>query len=310
MNESSRALPQKVGVWVRPDTVQHITADNIFDYMNGAGELYLGFGFDSLEVYEYEADEELGILVELYHMKSSNDAFGLLSLDWGGESVEFSDAQSPQDSSYPVPAASALYGAGLLRIWADKIYARVMSYNETKESKEAVLAIGRAITSTTVNPAPPSLLAVLPDTLNDSWQLQKNRISYFRSHLVLNSIYYLSSQNILQLDHSVEALIAPYKNAETQKQNNRVFCLFIHYKSPDTAQRAMKNFCDVYLSAYGTPGEPVADTIHIAEIEDGRLGYYLHSDFLSLLFEAPSYTTAQKLMRNIEKQLRKEAAHE
>jgi len=56
--------------------------------MDGAGELYLGYRFDHLESYEYEVQSEKNILVELYFMKTADDAFGLLSLDWGGEPVD------------------------------------------------------------------------------------------------------------------------------------------------------------------------------------------------------------------------------
>jgi hypothetical protein len=55
--------------------------------MNGAGELYIGYRFRHLDVYEYTSGSEENILVELYYMETPDDAFGLLSLDWGGESV-------------------------------------------------------------------------------------------------------------------------------------------------------------------------------------------------------------------------------
>ena len=55
MTESKPALPKTVGPWTRPGSPRLITAKTIFDYMDGAGELYLGYRFDHLEVYEYKA---------------------------------------------------------------------------------------------------------------------------------------------------------------------------------------------------------------------------------------------------------------
>ncbi len=55
--------------------------------MNGGGELYLAYRFDRLDVYHYEAKGQNKILVEVYQMKTTDDAFGLLSLDWGGGPV-------------------------------------------------------------------------------------------------------------------------------------------------------------------------------------------------------------------------------
>jgi hypothetical protein len=82
-------LPKTVGVWTRPESPRLINSKNIFEYMNGAGELYLGYRFHHLEVFVYSSDGQDNILVELYFMETSDDAFGLLSLDWGGEPVSF-----------------------------------------------------------------------------------------------------------------------------------------------------------------------------------------------------------------------------
>lgn len=97
MKVSKICLPQTIGVWTRSESPRVINSKNIFDYMNGAGELYLSYRFDRLEVYEYKADHEKSILVELYYMKTSDDVFGLLSLDWGGERISF--GVSPENAS-------------------------------------------------------------------------------------------------------------------------------------------------------------------------------------------------------------------
>ena len=85
--DSKPLLLKTVGIWTRPDSPKLIGKSNIFDYMDGAGELYLAYRFDHLESYEYEAEGQKEILVELYFMESSDDAFGLLSLDWAGDAM-------------------------------------------------------------------------------------------------------------------------------------------------------------------------------------------------------------------------------
>src|SRR3974377_2078209 len=77
-------LPRKVGVWTRSDKPRIITSRSIFDYMDGAGELYIGYRFRLLDVYDYSSADQDDILVEIYWMETSDDAFGLLSNDWGG----------------------------------------------------------------------------------------------------------------------------------------------------------------------------------------------------------------------------------
>jgi hypothetical protein len=119
-------LPRTFGPWTRPDGSRRIEAGSIFDYMDGAGELYLAYGFDHLDVFEYGSADQGTVLVELYWMRTSDDAFGLLSGDWGGEPVVLEgEAVTSTTSPSPVPPHRALYGAGLLRLWSDTLYARV-----------------------------------------------------------------------------------------------------------------------------------------------------------------------------------------
>ena len=127
MNEERVKLPETIGFWTRADSARIIDSGNIFDYMNGAGELYLAYGFDHLEVYEYTSDRHESILVEVYVMHTSNDAFGLLSLDWGGEPVPIRSTPPFQSEPSVSPPARALYGGGLLRIRSGSLYARVMA---------------------------------------------------------------------------------------------------------------------------------------------------------------------------------------
>ena len=74
--------------------------------MDGAGELYLGYRFKFLEVYEYTNPGESDILVELYWMDSSDDAYGLLSGDWGGDAVDLASVRTPRD---PLDCAGAIW---------------------------------------------------------------------------------------------------------------------------------------------------------------------------------------------------------
>ena len=78
-------LPATVGAWTRSGQVQTIGPDGLFDYMNGAGELYLAYRFVGLEVTRYTTPDGPDIVVESYRMETTDDAFGVLSWDWSGE---------------------------------------------------------------------------------------------------------------------------------------------------------------------------------------------------------------------------------
>jgi hypothetical protein len=140
MNALSLRLPRSVGAWTQSGSPTFVGPQDIFDYMDGGGELYLGYRFKRLEVQPYGSADQGEILVELYWMEFSDDAYGLLSGDWGGEAV---DLISPthESSSLTTTGPRALYGAGLLRLWSGNLYARIMADHETKASKSAVQAL-------------------------------------------------------------------------------------------------------------------------------------------------------------------------
>ena len=84
MNAGKLNLLKTVGVWHRHDSPRIIDSKNIFKYMNGAGELYLGYRFRHLEVFDYTSDSQDKILVELYFMETPRRCvrFAFLGLGW------------------------------------------------------------------------------------------------------------------------------------------------------------------------------------------------------------------------------------
>ena len=277
MNLRKPNLPKTIGVWTKADSPRVITSKNIFEYMDGAGVFYLEYRFDRLEVLEYKADDDMIFLVELYYLKTSDDAFGLLSLDWGGELVSLSSSPADASTQSLTSSTRALYGAGLLRIWSANLYCRVMAFSETPASKQAVLTLGKKIAANRKSPPEPELLKILPPDIGMGWKLRNDRIGYFRSHLVLNSLYYLSHQNILNLDLSTEAVTAAYDSIDG-KDRTRVQFLFVRYGDSGQARQALDQFHRAYLPEHekDSVAASVNESQRFFKIEDGRLGYKLH----------------------------------
>jgi len=298
MKTTSIRLPETIGSWTRPDSPQIVTSSNIFDYMNGAGELYIGYRFDHLEVYEYASDSQDDILVELYFMDTSDDAFGLLSLDWGGDPVVLSPSSADRTTGSKDQFSRALYGEGLLRIWSDELYARVMAYRETPEAKEAVLTIGRAIAANQRNLPGPEILESLSPVIDSEWRLRRDRTRFFRSYLVLNSIYYVSPENILDLKLSVDAITAPYEKTNDSGDRKRARFILVRYIDPESAQRALTHFHEAFLPEYkvGFRKDSATQDIHVFDVEGGWLGYRLHGSHLAIVFDCPDQESARKII--------------
>ena len=307
MNAGKLDLPKTVCVWNRPDSPRLINSKNIFKYMNGAGELYLGYRFRHLEVFDYTSADQGNILVELYFMESSDDAFGLLSLDWGGEPVSLDSAPAAISNQSFTASTRALYGGGLMRLWSDYIYARIMAERETPASKEAVLALGQAIAAGAQYPSEPALVKILPLAIDAVWKLRVDRLSFFRSYLVLNSIYYLSHENILDLDLSTEAVIATYEHISNSGDKERSQFLLVQYENLERARKALNHFHDAYLPEYKK--KITADSAIINpsffKLEDGWLAYKLLGKYIAIVFECPDKESAGVIIQKNESNVSK-----
>ena len=282
-------LPKQAGPWVRPDNPRRITAETIFDYMDGGGELYLAYRFNHLDVVEYKAaDASLGtILVELYSMRSSDDAFGLLSTDWGGEAVSLAGEAAP--SSGPVPRA--LYGAGLLRLWSGDLYARALASRESPASREQVLALGSAIVAGREIADTPSLLRLV--AMPAGWRARPDRLVFFRSHLVLNSAYFLASGDILRLGPDVDGLTTECTSAEPGGGSARL--IVVRYPNADRAAAAVRTFREAYLPE--TAKAAGAEDEGSARIEQGWAAYRRDGAMLTIALDAETGGGARALAR-------------
>jgi hypothetical protein len=246
-------------------------------------------------------------------METSDDAFGLLSLDWGGEPISLRDAAAKTSNPSLTTSPRALYGAGLLRVWSDKVYARVMAFRETPASKQAVLTLGQAIAARQNNAPPPDLVNTISPQVGPDWKLRNDRLSFFRSYLVLNSIYYLSEKNILDLDLSAEAVLAPYENVSNPADTKRCRFLLVKYENPQRAHKALDHFHDVYLPEYKKESAAAAaeSSTRLFKLEDGWLVYQLIGKYIAIVFESPDQESAKQIIQENQSKLwRKRGHHE
>ncbi|HZX11196.1 MAG TPA: DUF6599 family protein [Acidobacteriota bacterium] len=291
-------LPDTIDGWKLTNPPKMIDKTNIFDYMNGAGELYLSYHFDHLLVYEYKNKSDNDILVELYYMNDSKDAFGLLSLDWGGEAVELNQPQEEKPGESIVPRERALYGKGLLRVWSDNLYIRIMAFKDIPGVKEVILQLGKIITADRRNPSPPEMLKAIQPFMTSPWTLKRDRTAYFYSHLVLNSLFYLSHENILSLDQSTEAVIATYERELKSEKQQSARLLVIKYPDHKQAVTALNDFFRFYFPDQNEEVKPDVDreSQGFFHIEDGWMGYRLINQGLALVFECPDQESAQEII--------------
>lgn len=274
----SEILPQEIFGWTRSREDQVFDRENIFDYMDGGGEIYLAYDFSALLVREYTKPEAPSIVVEIYQMSSSEDAYGVYTHDTDGNDLNLGQG--------------AVYAAGLLRFWKDTVFVRVMADRETPEAEAVVMNLGRTIAAAILqNGKKPGLLGFLPtDGL-----LAKN-LRYFHTQILLNAHYYLANANVLNLSSNIQAVLARY-----ERKDGRARLLLVGYLSVAEALDAAKAFVEMYLHE---KLDPKRGEVEPKKLENGKYaGIVIKGSCLIIIVESETKTLLERLSREISKNL-------
>jgi len=78
-SSTAMLLPENIGDWVKQDAPVTYDRETIFDYINGAGEVYRSFAFRDVLVQTYGTPEGRRVTVEVFDMGNPEDAFGVFS---------------------------------------------------------------------------------------------------------------------------------------------------------------------------------------------------------------------------------------
>ncbi len=253
------ATPQKI-----------IKPAGILDYMDGAGELYLGYGFNALYTRDYQKPGEPKITCELCRMPSSADAYGLFSQDRTGKPMKIGQG--------------AVYGSGLLLAWQGKCFVRVMADRETPAAKQCVTEIAKQVVKLCgPNGKPPAALAWLPKK-----GLDPLSVHYFHTNSCLNYFHYVSSRNILDLSLKTKAVMGRYSSPA-----GKSLVLVIGYPTPAAARKAWGEFRESKLNGLHPTGE-----YSLVKLENGKwLAGKQSGSRLSIVLESPTREECLRAMR-------------
>ncbi|HHF51573.1 MAG TPA: hypothetical protein ENL46_02655, partial [Candidatus Aminicenantes bacterium] len=234
----SLLVPEKVNGWKAGEEDRIYDKETIFDYIDGAGEVYNAYQFKKLRARNFSRPGSPDILVDLFDMGSSRNAYGVFTHDLEGERVGIG-----QDSTYK---------GGLLCFWKDRFFVSLYAERETEESREAVMELGQEISSRIPNKGSvPEVVSLLPEE-----ELDKSRVRYFFNPLILNYHFHVSDENPLSLNPETEAALGIYGEGESVYR-----LLLVLYPDEEKARKAYQDFMNAYMPE--APGSPEV------EIEDG-----------------------------------------
>ena len=246
-------IPVAAGPWLS-EADQVFDAETVFDYIDGAGEVYRSYNMRRLVARRFHKDGKPDIVVDAFDMGSAEDAFGVFTHDLDGQ-----DAAIGQGSAYK---------AGLLSFWKDRYFVSVYAEEETPETKALVLDLGRRIAAAVPGTGEkPALLALLPPG-----GLEAGRVRFFHSHAVLNYHFFVAEADVLNLGPETDAVLAPYGTSRL---------LVAAYGTPATAARARDSFAAAYLPEAGAGGALRTENGRWTAVRSG-------GDLVAVVFDAAS----------------------
>jgi hypothetical protein len=273
--EMKKLLPREIFGYKSDGKDEYYDRQTTFRYMDGAAELYRSFAFKLLMVRRYVKVDRPPIVVELFDMGSSEDAFGVFSFETGGEDVRVGQGSD--------------YGGGLLRCWQGKFFIDVYAEQEASSTKQDVLELGKVIAGSIKHEGQkPKLINFLPEE-----GLSRRNIRYFHLHQSLNYHYFVSHENILHLGKQTNAVFATYFPTD---QKGKTFLLLIQYPTRKLAGEALKSFTNAYMTE--------SSASKLIQTENGRwAAAQSHQEYVMVIFDAPDKEKAEELIQAARKKM-------
>lgn len=277
MGKTSReiSLPTQAQGWKWDGKEKAYDPKTIFDYINGAGELYRAYGFRKVWVRQYVKGNKPPITVEIYDMGSAERAYGVFSFDRQDEEVGIGQGSE--------------FGGGLLRFWKGKYLVSIYSEGDSPEVTAAVLKLGKEVAKRIPSEgSPPRILNFLPGA---EFGLQARSVRVLPNHILLNKWFFVASENILGLGSNTEIALAPY-----QRGSKKVNLLLIRYPTTREAELGWQGFKKAYM-----PDAGAKDRIK-TEDRQWTLGRQAEN-FIYIVFGAASEADGDELLMATEKKV-------
>jgi len=268
VSDFNKVLPETIDGWKKAGPPDVYTPKNLSDYIDGGAELYLSYNFQSALSLKYTDPAGSEIAVDVFDMGASHDAFGVFAHT--RETIETSVGQGSE------------YAAGLLTFWKDRYYVSILTYPETPAKKDVVFKLGRTIAGAIKGDGPlPPILDLLP-----AEGLLPETVHYFHHYIWLNSFYFVSNENVLNIGGDTPAALAKYREA-----GSTLFLLLVRYPDAARAEEAAGRFRQEVLGGAADGMRPLAD---------GRwAGLQRRGPLVSVVFNAPDAAAVRGLLSKI-----------
>jgi hypothetical protein len=179
----SFVFPEIIG-WKQSGEIQIFIPKTLYEYIDGAADLYLAYDFQELRVVEYLNGKKASVTVEIYRHKSPNDAFGIYS------------QERLSNANFLDIGAQGYIEKNVLNFLIGDYYVKINSFNTGAEDEEVLHTFTKRVAENLGGKGRlPSILSSFPQEekkKNSEKFINKNFLGYSFLHSAFTADYELS----------------------------------------------------------------------------------------------------------------------
>jgi hypothetical protein len=258
----------EVSGWKQSGEVQTFTPKTLYEYINGAADLYLMYDFEELKMAEYVNEKKASVTIDVYHHETPTHAFGI-----------YSQERLPNANFLDI-GAQGYIEQNILNFLIGPYYVKISSYNTGSEDQEVLLAFAKKISENLGGKgALPSILTTFP-----------------AEGKIINSEKFIA-QNFLGYSFFYSAFTADYELSDKK------FKLFI---IEGTDKNECKTMIEKYLQTIKSPRKEMAEGRYtISDPYHGEIELYWKGKHLWGILNVNDQSLRSKYLKLIEEGLQK-----
>ena len=217
------SFPENVNQWKLEKTLpDRYDAETLYDYIDGNAEVYRSLGVKEVYAYRWLNPQQVEIFMDIFDMGNSASAYG----------AYHHDIRDQKDIGLGVESEGM---NNSLAFWKDRYFISIVGMGDSPELNQTVIELGKIIDRQIPNKGkPPEIVRLLPE----KGQV-KSHVHYFNDYDLLKVHFFITDENILQLNKDTEGILLRYF---LPKQDEQFQIILIRYKDKKKALLVNQNF--------------------------------------------------------------------
>jgi hypothetical protein len=176
--------------WTRNGEVRFFTPGNLWEYIDGAAEGYLTYGFQDVVTAEYtNSAKSSQAVIDIYRMKDARNAFGIYT------------AELNPESEFKRLGVEGYLGGTALNFWSGPYYVKITVFQESEDLKGEMVKLAERLSRKLGDPGS-----------------EPAEVKYFaRENQIPHSVRYLP-KDVLGQSYLEEAFEARYRQGNTESK--------------------------------------------------------------------------------------------